>query len=161
MLVSLKILHTYEMYDHLVRYGWKKNVWNNTDRHFAVKCIKRLEIFLLILVKTSEQNCTLINNKLLLLYHQSNFQTNIYYFKVNKRNSRKRCEICSKLTIKTLEQGQWRHSDVFIVNFEYIFQPIFYCFFCWFWTSECLLGYFLISWNHGDILLKRTQKEPS
>ena len=26
---------------------------------------------------------------------------NIYLFKVNKRNSRKRCEICSKLTIKT------------------------------------------------------------
>ena len=26
---------------------------------------------------------------------------NIYLFKVNNRNTRKRCEICSKLTIKT------------------------------------------------------------
>ena len=28
---------------------------------------------------------------------------NIYLFKINKRNTRKRCEICSKLTIKTLD----------------------------------------------------------
>ena len=29
---------------------------------------------------------------------------NIYLFKVNNRNTRKKCEICSKLTIKTPEQ---------------------------------------------------------
>ena len=28
---------------------------------------------------------------------------NIYLFKVNNRNTRKRCEICSKLVIKTPE----------------------------------------------------------
>ena len=38
-----------------------------------------------------------------------------YMFKVNNRNSRTRCEICSKLTIKTPERRQWR-----IVNFEHI-----------------------------------------
>ena len=43
----------------------------------------------------------------------------IYMFKVN-RNTRTRCEICSKLTIKTPEQHQWRRSFVFIVNFEHI-----------------------------------------
>ena len=32
----------------------------------------------------------------------------------------KRCEICSKLTIKTPERRQWRRSGVFIVNFEHI-----------------------------------------
>ena len=32
----------------------------------------------------------------------------------------KRCEICSKLTIKTPEWGQWHRSGVFIVNFEHI-----------------------------------------
>ena len=36
-------------------------------------------------------------------------------FKVNNRNTRRRCEICSKLTIKTPER---RH--VFIVNFKHI-----------------------------------------
>ena len=35
----------------------------------------------------------------------------------NDRNTIKRCEVCSKLTMKTLER---RHSDVFIVNFEHI-----------------------------------------
>ena len=45
---------------------------------------------------------------------------NIYLFKVNNKNTRKRCEICSKLTIKTPERRQWRRSGVFIVNFEHI-----------------------------------------
>ena len=31
---------------------------------------------------------------------------NIYLFKVNNRNTRKRCKICSKLTIKTSERRQ-------------------------------------------------------
>ena len=48
------------------------------------------------------------------------FLANIYFFKLNNRNTRKRCEICSKLTIKTPERGQRRCSGVFIVNFEHI-----------------------------------------
>ena len=48
---------------------------------------------------------------------------NIYFFKVNNRSTRKRsCEICSKLTIQTQERRQWRRSNVFIINFEYISQ---------------------------------------
>ena len=42
-----------------------------------------------------------------------------YMFKVNNRNTRTRCEICSKLTIKTPERRQWSRSGVFIVNFEH------------------------------------------
>ena len=42
---------------------------------------------------------------------------NIYLFKVNNRNTRKRCEICSKLTIKTPER---RRFGVFFANFEHI-----------------------------------------
>ena len=41
-------------------------------------------------------------------------------FKVNNRNTRKRCEMCSKLTIKTPERCHRRRSGVFIVNFEHI-----------------------------------------
>ena len=37
-------------------------------------------------------------------------------FKVNKRNTRTRCEICSMLTKKTPEKRYWRRSGVFIVN---------------------------------------------
>ena len=43
----------------------------------------------------------------------------ICLLKVNNRNTRVSCEICSKL-IKTQERGHWRHSGVFIVNFENI-----------------------------------------
>ena len=45
---------------------------------------------------------------------------NIYLFKINYRNTRKRCKICSKLTIKTLERCHWRRFGSFIVNFEHI-----------------------------------------
>ena len=41
-------------------------------------------------------------------------------FKANNWNTRTRCEICSKLTIKTPERHQWRRSGVFIVNFQHI-----------------------------------------
>ena len=43
-----------------------------------------------------------------------------YMFKVNKKNTRTRCKICSKLKIKTPERRHWRRTDVFIVNFEHI-----------------------------------------
>ena len=39
--------------------------------------------------------------------------------KAGYRNTTKRCEMCSKLTIKNPEQRQWRRSGV-IVNFEHI-----------------------------------------
>ena len=50
-------------------------------------------------------------------------QVGNYFFKVNSRNTRTRCEICSKLTIKTPERRQWhqlRHFGIFIFNFEHI-----------------------------------------
>ena len=43
-----------------------------------------------------------------------------YVFKVKNRNIRTRCEIYSKLTIKTPERCVWRRSGVIIVNFEHI-----------------------------------------
>ena len=43
----------------------------------------------------------------------------IYLFKLNNRNTIKRCEIYSKLTIKTPER-QCRRFGVFILNFEHI-----------------------------------------
>ena len=41
-------------------------------------------------------------------------------FKVNNRNTRIRCEIFLKLTIKTPEQLHWYRSSVCIINFEHI-----------------------------------------
>ena len=47
-----------------------------------------------------------------------------YLLKVSNRNTRSRCQICPKLTIKTPERRHWgrhcRRSGVFIVNFKHI-----------------------------------------
>ena len=46
-----------------------------------------------------------------------------YLIKVNNINTRTRCELCSKLTIKTPERRHWCRwcgSGVFIFNFEHI-----------------------------------------
>ena len=45
-------------------------------------------------------------------------QAGIYLLKVNNRNNRARCEICSNLTIKAPERRL--RSGVFIVNLEHI-----------------------------------------
>ena len=46
--------------------------------------------------------------------------TSIYLFKINKGNTKKICEIFSKLKIKTSERHQRLHFDVFTVNFEHV-----------------------------------------
>ena len=60
----------------------------------------------------------------LLQRYVSQFQTEnlwiIQLFKFNNKNTRKRREICSKLTIMTPEWLQWRCSGVFIINLEHI-----------------------------------------
>ena len=59
---------------------------------------------------------------------------NIYVLKINNKNTRERCEMCSKLTIKTPEQR--RRSGVFIVNCKHI-SLFSQCFCCWLGTSKC------------------------
>ena len=44
--------------------------------------------------------------------------------KVNNRNTRAMCEICSKLTIKIPERRKWRCSGIFIINSEHISHPV-------------------------------------
>ena len=43
-----------------------------------------------------------------------------YLLKVNNRSTQTRCEICSKLTIKTPGRRQWRRFGVSIVNFDHV-----------------------------------------
>ena len=52
---------------------------------------------------------------------------NIYSLKFNNINTRRRCVICSKLTIKTPKRRCWLRSGVLIVNFEHILHlsPVF------------------------------------
>ena len=58
----------------------------------------------------------------------------IYLLKVDNKNTRAGCEICSKLAIKTPERRRWRHSGVFIVNFEHI--------------SHLVLVFFIVNFEH-------------
>ena len=60
-------------------------------------------------------------------------------FKVNNWNTRLRCEICSKLTIKTSERRHWRRSGVLLLTLN-IFHTLFQCFCCSLWASNCRLG---------------------
>ena len=48
---------------------------------------------------------------------------NTYLFKVNNRDTKKMCEIRSKLTIKTPEQSPLRHSGIFVFNLWIYFTP--------------------------------------
>ena len=57
--------------------------------------------------------------------------------KFNNENPRTRCEICSKLTIKTPEQ----HHLLLTLN---IFYSLFYCFYCQIWAGKCRLGLFFM-----------------
>ena len=47
-----------------------------------------------------------------------------YLFKVNNRNTRKRCEICLKLTIKAPGRRHCRRSGNFIVYFDTSFSSV-------------------------------------
>ena len=54
------------------------------------------------------------------------YPVSIYWFKINNKNTRIMCEICSKLSIKIQEQHQWHGTDfthcsgVSIINFEQV-----------------------------------------
>ena len=84
----------------------KQTTLNNSYKGFKLRrnLINRLETYVLIIEKVLA----------------SLFPADIYLLKVNNRNTRTRCEICSKLTIKTPERRHWRRSGFFIVNFEHI-----------------------------------------
>ena len=64
------------------------------------------------------------------------FPVSIYMFKVNNKNTRTRCEICLKLTIKTPQRRHWRDYGVFIVNFEHISHLVL-VFLLKLWAGKC------------------------
>ena len=47
-----------------------------------------------------------------------------YLFKAINKNTRKRGETCSKLSIKTPERRQWLRSGVFIANWVFLFLSL-------------------------------------
>ena len=65
---------------------------------------------------------------------------NIYLFKLSNRNTRKRCKICSNLTIEAPEWRQTRRSGIFIANFEHI--------------SHLFLVFLLLIWKNKNVSLE-------
>ena len=65
--------------------------------------------------------------------------TGNYMFKVNNKNSRRRCEICSELTTKTPERRHWRFVN--FVNFEQENAV-------WVWFSSFGIFTGSIKWEH-------------
>ena len=91
-------------------------LWHPKKKFYEVPC---LQIYFFSLIKT--RNCNLFYFEYVPIKHDISWHPNPQILlKVNNRNTRTRCEICSKLTIKTLEWRHWRLSGVFIVNFEHI-----------------------------------------
>ena len=89
--------------------------WVNILPSFEIKILRTS------LVPMSPFNTTWKTSKnFWFLMFSGDISANIYLFKVNNKNTSKRCEICSKLTLKTPEWCQWHRSGVFIINFEYL-----------------------------------------
>ena len=68
----------------------------------------------------------------------------IHLLKVNNRNTRTSCEICSKLTIKIPERCQWRYSGISIVNSEHISHLVL-MFLLLTLNMQLLAGYYIIT----------------
>ena len=92
-----------------------QNTWDGT---FCKTILANLSI--LDACKSPGHDSEIILFSLSLLTRKVYSPANIYPFKVNNKNTTKKCQICSKLTIKIPDQRQRRRSGVFIVNFEYI-----------------------------------------
>ena len=104
---NMTVLKTLGKY--LPKYTWQRNsVVDNFKRFWAV--------FRMTYIQKSEffrfHRGVLKNNDA--------FPVSIYLFNVKNGNTRAKCDICSKLNIKTPERRQWRRSGVFNVNFEQI-----------------------------------------
>ena len=86
-----------------LQYQYLKGIYNSTEHH----CFRK---------KSSIIDFRL-DSKHASEYYASHFQTDNYMLKVNYRNTKTRCEICSNVEI-----CHWRRSGVFIVNFKYTSQ---------------------------------------
>ena len=89
-------------------------------------------------------------------------------FKVNNKSPRTICELCSKLTTKTLTRRHCNRSDVFIFNFEHVCTYVsilrmfnlYVRFYYWFWANICVLEGVpilrdIIFWNNCYIQMWR------
>ena len=110
---------------------WEINTWNTWRLHTKEKSLSNTQVRKNVSsfknFSKEKEGASLIRNLTIervdifvSVIQLKTIPSNIYLFKVNKSYFRKRCELCSKLIIKTPKRRQWRCSGVFIVNFEHI-----------------------------------------
>ena len=95
--------------------------WMTGKKENIRKSLQYFEVFLLICKKWfCYVHFAISRKKKVILQLNSNcIPDDNYMFKVNNKNTKTRCEICSKLTIKTSEWGHWCCSDLINNNFEH------------------------------------------
>ena len=124
---------------HVQSQQWKhlQNAWNPLKDNNENTRTTSIDVFMALLLLTLNRFCILlsyfycflwINIGCFLFSYFVSCPANIYLFKVNNRNSRKKCGICPRLTVS--------RSGVFMVNFEHI-SHIFGMFLLLYWTSKC------------------------
>ena len=69
------------------------------------------------------------------------FPANNCLFRDSNWSTKVRCENCSRLKMKKLEQSQWRHYGVLVVNCEHISHFVLIAYFeqanvCWVYTGK-------------------------
>ena len=107
---------------HLDKVSYKssqKSIWSYEGQIFSTFCIVNFNTFLLI--------------EMLMFFLIWNFPAIIYLFKVN-RNTRRRCELCSNLSVKTSGQRQWTYLNII------------HTFFWWFYWHFDLISNFIHRW---------------
>ena len=120
---SLNNQPSYQYHIDLVLHKWSVHLWRSNHavpplvHQLAATLSKRTTSEVLLSPAISSVFSITWSLKATYLWAMS---VGIYLLKGNNRNTRTRCEICSKLTIKTPERRQWRRSGVFNVNFEHI-----------------------------------------
>ena len=72
-------------------------------KHILIKSKQHVLLYLPLIYSYGTKNMSVSLSS----YTTGSNPTGIYLFKVNNRNTRKRYEICSKLTIKIPERRQW------------------------------------------------------
>ena len=105
--------------------------------------------------------------------------TGNYMFKVNSKNTRKKCKICSKLTLKTPEwshqNGQTHSSKSSVVSRRIVWvwlnilMESFWCLYCWLWTyfTPCsvvsLVNFEQVNagWDDSSFQLSVSSKTPN
>ena len=114
---------------------WEINTWNTWRLHTKKKSLSNTQVRKNVSsfknFSKEKEGASLIRNLTIervdifvSVIQLKTIPSNIYLFKVNKRNKRKSCEICSELTIKTSERG-WRRSGVVIVHYEHLSHLLF------------------------------------